>query len=96
MGQSHDGSNPDESYTFLLGIWGEAVLLLEIQIPSMRIALMAEMTNEGSIDCDFKSWRLWMINACKLNSKSSSIKLELPEPSIRKSRSELSRKVILS
>jgi len=30
-----------------------------------------------------------MINACKLNSKSSSIKLELPEPSTKKSRSRL-------
>ena len=33
-----------------------------------------------------------MINACKLNSKSSSIKFELSEPSTRKSSSELSRK----
>ena len=45
-----------------------------------------------SIDGDSKSWKLWMINACKLNNKSSSIKLELSEPSTRKSRSGLSRK----
>jgi len=44
-----------------------------------------------SIDCDFRSWKLWMINACKLNNKSSFIKLEFSEPSIRKSMSELSR-----
>ena len=29
------------------------------------------------IDCNSKSWKLWTINACKLNRKSSSIKLEI-------------------
>ena len=46
MGLSYDGSNPDESYTFLLGIWVWSVLPLEIQILSLRVALTAEMTNE--------------------------------------------------
>ena len=46
MGLSHDGLNPNESYTILLGIWYEAVLPLEIQIPSLCVALTTEMTNE--------------------------------------------------
>jgi len=30
-----------------------------------------------SIDLNSRSWKIWTINTCKLNSKSSSIKLEL-------------------
>ena len=46
MGLSYDSSNPNKSYTILFGIWCEAVLPLEIQIPSLRVAMTAEMTND--------------------------------------------------
>ena len=46
MGLSQDSENPDESYTVLFGIGCEAVLPLEIQISSLRIALTTKMTNE--------------------------------------------------
>ena len=46
MGLSHDGSNPDESYTVSLVYGCEVVLPLEFQILSLRVALTAEMTNE--------------------------------------------------
>jgi len=49
-----------------------------------------------NIDCDSRSWKLWTINACKLNNKSSFIKLEFSEPLTRKSKSGLSKKMILS
>ena len=46
MGLSHNCPNPNEGYTILFGIWGEAVLPLEIRISSLRVALATEMTNE--------------------------------------------------
>ena len=46
MGLSHDGSTPTKATPFCLVYGCEAVLPLEIQIPSLRISLMAEMTNE--------------------------------------------------
>jgi len=45
-----------------------------------------------SIDCDSRSWKLWTINACKLDSKSSFIKPEFSEPLTRNLRNRLSRK----
>ena len=54
MGLSHNSENSDESYTILFGIRVfEAVLPLEIQIPSLRVVLTAEMTNE-------EKHRLWL------------------------------------
>jgi len=87
---------PTKAIPFSLVYGCEAVLPLEIQIASLYVALTAEMRMRRNIDCDSKSWRLWTINVSKLNNKSSSIKLELPEPSTRKSRSKLSRKATLS
>ena len=46
IGLSQYSSNHDESYTIFFGIWCEDVLPLEIQIPSLRVALKAKMTNE--------------------------------------------------
>ena len=46
MGLSHNSENHDESYTVLLVYGCEAVLLLEIQISSLRVILTTEMTNE--------------------------------------------------
>ena len=45
-----------------------------------------------SIDCNFRSWKLWTTNACKLNSKSSFFKPEFSEPSTRKLRSGFFKK----
>jgi len=49
-----------------------------------------------NIDYDSRSWKVWTINACKLNNKLSFFKLEFSEPSTRKLRSGLSRKAISS
>ena len=75
---------PTKATPFSLVFEYEAVLPLEIQIPSLRATLTTEMTNEGSVDCDSRSWKLWTINASKLNNKSSFIKLEFLEPLSRK------------
>ena len=49
---------PTKATPFSLVYGCEAVLSLEIQIPSLRVALITEMTNEKrSIDCDSKNWR---------------------------------------
>ena len=46
MGLSHNSENLDESYTVLFGIRVWSHTPLEIQIPSLRVALTIEMTNE--------------------------------------------------
>jgi len=46
MGLSHNSENPNESYTVLFGIRVRSLLPLKIQIPSLRVALTTEMTNE--------------------------------------------------
>ena len=56
MGLSHNGENPDENYTVLLVNGCEAVLPLEIQIPSLCVALTMEMTNEEKNQLRF--WKL--------------------------------------
>jgi len=54
------------------------------------------MTNEEKHRMRLQELEALDDKRCKLNSKSSSIKFELPEPSTRKSMSGLSRKVTLS
>ena len=43
---------------FFLVYGCEVVFPLEIQIPSLRVALTTRMMNEESIDCASKSWKL--------------------------------------
>ena len=62
MGLLHDSENPGESYTVLFGIWVWAVLPLEIQIPSLYVALITEMTNE-------EKHRLWLQELEALDNK---------------------------
>ena len=42
----HDGKNPDEGHTIFLGVRMRGCIPLEIQIPSLWVALITEMTNE--------------------------------------------------
>jgi len=42
------GSNPDRQYAFFSGIRCEAVIPLEIQMSSLRVALATKMTKEDN------------------------------------------------
>jgi len=46
MGLPHNGENLDENYVIFLGVECEAVLPLEIQIPSLRVALTTKMADK--------------------------------------------------
>ena len=46
MGLPHNGENSDKGHAFFLVYGCEAVLQLEIQIPSLRVALTTRMTDE--------------------------------------------------
>ena len=46
MGLSHNDENPDESHAIFLVYGYEAVLPLEIQIPSLRVALTTKMADK--------------------------------------------------
>ena len=48
LGLSNDGSNPNRQYAFSLVYRCEAVIPLEIQIPSLRVALATEMIGEAN------------------------------------------------
>ena len=72
------------------------MLPLEIQIPSLRVALTAEMTNEEK-----HRQRLQELEALDDKRLQAQQQIELyqaglPEPSTRKLKCELSRKVTLS
>ena len=93
MGLSHDGSNPTKATPFALAYWCETVLPLEIQIPSLHVALMAEMTNEEK-----HRLRLQELEALDDKRLQAQQQIELYQTRIirastRKSRSGLSRKV---
>ena len=46
IGLPHNYENPNKGYTILLGVGCEIILPLEIQIPSLHIALIIEMIDE--------------------------------------------------
>ena len=46
LGLPHSSENPNKGYAILLVYECEVILLLEIQIPSLRIAFIIEMTTE--------------------------------------------------
>ena len=48
LGISNDGLNPNRQYAFFSGVWGEAVIPLDIHIPSLRVALTTKMTDEDN------------------------------------------------
>jgi len=48
LGLPNHRSDPDRQYIFFSGLRGEAVIPLEIQMPSLRVALMIRMTKEDN------------------------------------------------
>ena len=73
----------------------EAVLPLEIQIPSLRVALVTEMTNEEKHQLRLQELEALDDKCLQAQQQIELYQARLPEPSTRKSRSELSRKMIL-
>ena len=96
IGLSHDSENPDEGYTVLFRIRVWSRTFLEIQIPSLRIALTTEMTNEEK-----HRLRLQELEALDDKRLQAQQQIELYQARItrafkKKVRSELSRMTILS
>ena len=46
VGLPHNGENPDKSYAIFLRVWCEAVLPLEVQISSLRVALTTKIVDK--------------------------------------------------
>ena len=87
---------PTKATPFSLVYGCEAVLPLEIQIPSLRVALTAEMTTEEKHRQRLQELEALDDKRLQAQQQSSFTKLVSPEPSTRKLKRELSRKAILS
>jgi len=95
MGLSRKGENPKKTTPFSLVCGCKAVLPLEIQIPSLRVVMATEMTNE--------KYQLRLQELEDLDDKrlQAQQQIELYQARIfrafnKKSRSEFSRKATLS
>jgi len=92
----HDSKNPDKGYAIFLGVrmWSCA----STRDPNPISASCLDNQDDRRGEASIASQELKVLDDKRLQTqhKSSSIKLGFPEPSIRKSENEFSRKATLS